>query len=86
MTEDEMVGWQHWFNGHKFEKTLRDGEGQGSLECCSPWGREELDMTEQLKNNNNSFYIEVNIFPKCTSSHVTLKFFTGLFIRLSPDS
>ena len=72
--------------GHGLGQTLGDGEGKRSLECCSPWGREELDMTEQLKNNNNSFYIEVNIFPKCTSSHVTLKFFTDLFIRLSPDS
>ena len=38
MTEDEMVGWHHWLNGHEFEQTLGDGEGQGSLECCSPWG------------------------------------------------
>ena len=34
------------------EYTLRDGEGQGSLAHCSPWGRKELDMTEQLKDNN----------------------------------
>ena len=39
MTEDEMVGWHHRFNGHKSEQTLRDGEGQESLACCSPWGR-----------------------------------------------
>ena len=38
MIEDEMVGWHHWLNGHEFEQTLGDGEGQGSLECCSPWG------------------------------------------------
>ena len=36
-TEEEMVGWHHWLNGHKFEQTLEDGEGQGSLVCCSPW-------------------------------------------------
>ena len=48
MTEDEMVGWHHWFKGHKFEEALQDGEGQGSLTCCSPWGHKELDMTEQL--------------------------------------
>ena len=46
MTEDEMVGWHHGLNGHEFEKTLEDSEGQGSLVCCSPWGHEELDMTE----------------------------------------
>ena len=39
LTEHEMVGWHHWLNGHEFEKTLEDGEGQGSLACCSPWGR-----------------------------------------------
>ena len=38
-TEDEMVGWHHWFNGHELEQTLGDSEGQGSLACCSPWGR-----------------------------------------------
>ena len=38
-TEDEMVGWHHRLNGHEFEQVLQDGEGQGSLECCSPWGR-----------------------------------------------
>ena len=43
--EDEMVGWHHWLNGHEFEQTLGDGEEQGSLLCCSPWGRKELDMT-----------------------------------------
>ena len=39
MTEDEMVGWQHWLKGREFEQALGGGEGQGSLACCSPWGR-----------------------------------------------
>ena len=47
MTEDEMVGWHHWLNGHEFEQTPGDSEGQGSLACCSPWGRRDLDATEQ---------------------------------------
>ena len=51
MTEDEMVGGHHQLNGHEFEQALRDGEGQGSLTCCSPWGRKELDTTEQLNNS-----------------------------------
>ena len=38
-----MVGWHHQFNGPELEQTPGDGEGQGSLACCSPWGREELD-------------------------------------------
>ena len=45
VTEDEMVGWHHQLNGHEFEQTLGDSEGQGSLACCSPWGCQELDMT-----------------------------------------
>ena len=44
-TEDEMVGWHHRLNGHEFEQTLGDGEGQGSLTRCSPWGRKESDVT-----------------------------------------
>jgi len=48
MTEDEMVGWHHRLNGHEFEQAAGDGEGQGSLACCSPWGCKELDTTEQL--------------------------------------
>ena len=42
-TEDEMIRWYHWLKGHEFEQTLRDGEGQGSLACCSPWGHKESD-------------------------------------------
>ena len=43
-----MVGWHHQFNGHEFEQTLGDSEGQGSLISCSPWGCKELDTTELL--------------------------------------
>ena len=52
MTEDEMVGWHHWLNGHEFEQALGDGEGQGGLACCSPWGRKKLDGTEWLNDDN----------------------------------
>jgi len=45
MTEDEMVGWHHFLNGHEFKQILRDGEGQGSPVWCSPWGP-ELDTIE----------------------------------------
>ena len=45
MTEDEMVGWHNRLNGHEFEQTPGDGEGQGSLECGSSGGCKELDMT-----------------------------------------
>ena len=48
LAEDEMVGWHHRLSGLEFEQTSGDGEGQGSLVCCKPWGRKELDTTEQL--------------------------------------
>ena len=50
MTEDKMVEWHHQRNGYEFEQTAGDSEGQGSLVCCSPWGRKDCvhgsDMTE----------------------------------------
>ena len=54
MTEDEMVGWHHWFNGHEFVQTLGDSEGRGNLVCCSPWGCKELDRTDRQNNNNKN--------------------------------
>jgi len=45
MTELEMVGWHHHLNEHEFEKAPGDGEGRGSLACCSSWGCKESDMT-----------------------------------------
>jgi len=50
-TEDETVGWQHRLNGHEFEQTPGNGEGEESMACCNPRGRKESD-TEQLNNNN----------------------------------
>ena len=47
-TEDEMIGWHHQLNGHESEQAPEVGDGQGSLACCSPWGCEESDTTEQL--------------------------------------
>ena len=44
-TVDEVVGWHHWINGHQFEQTPGDSEGQRSLACCSPCGHKELDTT-----------------------------------------
>ena len=52
LTEDEMIGWHHRFNGHEFEQTPGDSEGQGNLVCCSSWGHKESYMTEQLNNSN----------------------------------
>ena len=48
MTEDEMVGWHHQFDGHEFEQALGPGDGHGGLVCCDSWRRKELDTTERL--------------------------------------
>ena len=57
MTEDEMVGWHHRFSGHKFEQAPGDGEGQGSLACCSPWGHKVGHNTVTEKQNNIDKYV-----------------------------
>ena len=54
-TEDEMVGWHHWLDGHEFEQSLGVGDGQGSLVCCSQWGHKESDTTKWLN------WIELNL-------------------------
>ena len=55
MTEDEMVRWHHQLNTHELEQSLGDGAGQGNLVHCSPWGCQELDMTEQLTTMNTEY-------------------------------
>ena len=46
VTKNGMFAWHHLLNGHEFEQASGDGEGQGSLACCSPWGRKESDVTQ----------------------------------------
>ena len=53
MTEDEIFGWHQRLNGHDFEQTPGDSEGQGSLACCSPWGHKESDTTYGLNNSHD---------------------------------
>ena len=50
MTEDEMVGWHHRLDGHEFKQASGVGDGQGSLACCSPWGRRESDTIDRLNS------------------------------------
>ena len=78
--EDEMVGWHHLFNGYEFEHTLEDGEEQGRLACCSPWGSKKLDMTEWL-NNNKIYEICTHMFA-CVNMCVSVKMFRFNIIRL----
>ena len=72
MTEDEMAGWHHWFDGCESEWTPGVGEGQGGLACCDSWGRKESDTTERLiwseteeiifKLSLIFYFFKVNIF------------------------
>ena len=73
MTEDEMVGWHHQFNGHEFVQTPGDGEGQGSLGCQSSWGRKESDMTEQLNQTELCLYSQ-----KTTLQNFSVEFYFEL--------
>ena len=57
MTEDERIAWHHQPSGREFKQTPGVGDGQGSLACCSPWGRTELDTTEQLNNNTQNINV-----------------------------
>ena len=62
-----MAGWNHWLNGHEFEQAPEEGEGQGSLGCCSLQGHKELDMTEWLNNNNSVMVLGGRPFGKWVS-------------------
>ena len=60
VSEDEMAGWHHWCNGHELGQTLGDGEEQGGLACCSPWGHKESDKTGRLNNSNRNRNVILN--------------------------
>ena len=64
MPEDEMVGWQHQFNGHETEEAAGVCNGQGSLVCCSPWGHKESATTERL----NSTELACQVISDATTS------------------
>ena len=74
-TEDEMVRWHHWLNGHEFEWTPGVGDGQGGLGCCSPWGHKESDTTERLNWTHN---VKLSILPNFVYNSVALSIFTFL--------
>ena len=77
MTEDAMGGWHHWLEGHEFGRTPGVGGGQGSLVCCSPWGRKESDTTEQLNwtvQLGGTQYTRSPSLPEWTASSEILRF------------
>ena len=82
MTEDEMVRWHHKLNGLEFEQTLGNGEGQGSLVCCSPWGHKESNMTQQLNNNNEQLLYNVILISAVQQSEPAI--WTHILLPLKP--
>ena len=62
VTENEVIGWHHQLNGHEFEQTPGDSEGQGSLACWSPRGCKESDMTYELNSNKKEGEFIINQF------------------------
>ena len=78
MTEDEIVGWHHQLNGHEFEQTLGDSEGQGSLVCCSSLVykvRHDLATEQQISNDDCTLFK-----PLVLSCLFPLKLFNNLII------
>ena len=71
-TENEMVGWHHWLNGHEFEQALGDDERQGSLACWSLRGLKEIDTTEWLNNNNKSLLNVSSITAKTNKVYLSI--------------
>ena len=86
VVEDDMVRQHQQLNGHEFDQTPGDSEGQGSLACCSPWGRKESDTIQQLNNNNNilnmpnNFRAKENILLNNMKSYQKLNYFLMLIL------
>ena len=81
MTEDEMVGWHHWLNGHGFGWTLGIGDGQGGLACCGSRGHKESDRIERLNWTDTS---ELNVISssRCTPPIYTMLYFCYISVKL----
>ena len=80
MTQGEMAGWHHQLNGHEFEQTPGDGEGLGSLACCSPWGHKESDTT---LNHHNTDKLSIRTSPSKAAPHPSLFCVTNIIPILS---
>ena len=76
-TEDEMVGWHHWLNGHGFGWTLGVGDGKGGLECCGSWGHKESETTERL-NWTDPHKMSTKIHIECLLQNACQGIFTWL--------
>ena len=59
ITEDEIVGWHHWFNGHEFKQTSGDSEGQETLLCLSPWDHKGHDSVTEKQQKQLAIFMQV---------------------------
>ena len=80
MTENEMVGWHHQLDGHECEKAPGVGDGKGSLECCSPWGHKESDMTQWL-NWAEMLFTSCLLFNSCLLHSMIHEYYMKVFSR-----
>ena len=76
VAEDEIIGYNHWFNGHELGQILGDREGQGGLECCSPWCRKKPDMIWWLNNKYARNFMPYTI-------HSTKAWWIKAFVRFT---
>ena len=79
-----MVGWHHRCKGHEFTLSLGDSEGQGSLACCSPWGRKELDTTERLNLTELNYLLLVGVLSHRVCFHLLIRNYACLFFQQYP--
>ena len=82
-TEDEMVGWYHWLNGHESEWTPGDGDGQGGLACYDSWGHKVSDTTERLNWSNLYSSSNVSQFYEIFFWEINFFLILLLFVHLS---
>ena len=82
-TEDDIVGWHHWLNGHEFDWTPAVGNGQGGLACCSPWASKVSDTTERLNWTELNLFIRKGLSPKDSTNCLVILL---IYIHLNHNS
>jgi len=82
-TEDEMVGWHHWLNGHEFEQAVEAGDGQGSLACCSPWRHSRTQLSNWTELNYRPVFLKLEYMDNWGGHSWDAKaFFSLILIRI----
>ena len=86
MAEDEMVGWHYLLNGHELEQTLGDGEGQGSLACCTPWDHKDIKEERRERDSETTGIFISYLFADSLICKASQKIYTeaSLLERVNP--